>query len=80
MKKTLRQWRRDREMTQAQLAAAVGIHENTYKKYEHCPGEVRIKTLIALCDVLGISISDVKLFVGNSREVFREQEEEKEGT
>lgn len=76
MKRTLRQWRRDREMTQAELAQMVGIHENTYKKYEHCPGEVRIKTLIAICEALEISINDIKFFVGDTRQVFKEEEKD----
>lgn len=77
--KTLRQWRREREMTQTEVAVKIGIHPNTYKKYEKCPGECRIKTLIAICNLFDIGINQVKIFLGTkSRELFKENDEGEE--
>jgi len=59
---TLREWRRVLGLTQSQVAEKVGVHINTWKKYERYPATIRIGTLVDICEAFGISITEVKLF------------------
>ena len=70
---TIRQLRRSKELTQQQLAEKLGIAVVTYQTYEKCPAQMRIKTLLKLCDVLEVDVRAIKLFNGSS-DMFIEQD------
>lgn len=74
LKKTLRNWRRDRDITQAQLAEAIGVSEKTIRIYEKCPGQVKIKKLLEICEVLDIPVNELKIFCDGSNTIYIEGE------
>lgn len=59
---TLKEWRMLLDITQEEMAQKLGIHPNTYRRYEIHPEEIRIGTVIRICDVLGIKTSELKIF------------------
>lgn len=65
MQKTLRQWRRERDYSQAYMAKLIGVTIKTYQSYERCPAEVKLITLFHICDVLKIKIGDIILFTSD---------------
>lgn len=54
---TIRQARILAEMTQAQVAKAVGVHANTYAKHEKNPIDCKIGTLLRIAQVLHVDIN-----------------------
>lgn len=54
--KNLRMYRRERDLTQAQLAEMVGVAHNTIAGYEKGDREPSYQTLEAIADVLNVSI------------------------
>jgi transcriptional regulator with XRE-family HTH domain len=52
----LRTERERRKLPKTELAAQSGVHRNTLHLLENGAGNVELNTLIALCDVLGLSI------------------------
>lgn len=73
-KMTLRQLRRSRDYSQRELAQMIGVSIATYQKYEQCPGNIRIKTLLHICEVLDIDVRQVKIFNDNSNVIFVDKE------
>lgn len=65
MKKTLRQWRREHDYSQAYMAKQIGVTIKTYQSYERCPAEVKLITLFHICEVLKIKIGDIILFTSD---------------
>lgn len=58
MKMTVREWRLVREISQKKAAAAVGVHVNTYAKWENEPGTIPIKKMYDLAALFGVSIDN----------------------
>jgi transcriptional regulator with XRE-family HTH domain len=52
----LRTERQRRKLTKTALAAQSGVHRNTLHLLESGTGNVELNTLIAICDMLGLSI------------------------
>ena len=59
---TLRQLRRLRDITQAQMAERLGITTATYASWEKCPAKVKTGRLLQVLQILGCSIYDLKIF------------------
>lgn len=70
---TIRQRRRSKEYSQEKVAEMIGVSVATYKKYERCPAQMRITTLLRLCKALDVDIRAVKLFTG-SDDIYIEQD------
>lgn len=52
----LRQLREKRNMTQAEVAEAVGIAVRTYQHYESGAREPNVSTFVALAQLFGVSL------------------------
>lgn len=61
MRLTLEAWRRARGLSQAKVAEVIGVHVNTYKRWEKNPGEMRCDKAISLSNLLGIRLDDIFL-------------------
>lgn len=61
MKLTLREWRRLKEITQAQMAAVCGVTPATYQAWEKKPSEIKISIAIKIAERLGITLDDLIL-------------------
>ena len=59
---TLRQMRRVRDKTQAQMAQEMKVTIPTYQAWEKCPARVKTGKLLEVLHILGFSIDDLKLF------------------
>lgn len=59
MKMTLDAWRRARNLSQEALAAAAGVHVNTYRSWEQNPGEMRYDKALKIADKLEIELCDI---------------------
>ena len=46
-------------VTNAAAGAQIGVHGSTVGKYLEAPGDMRISTLIRLCGVYGVHVSDL---------------------
>jgi len=56
---TLRQWRRAKEITVAEMAKALDIHPNTYIKWEENPGMVTMKNAHKIAEILEVRIEAI---------------------
>ena len=65
---TLRQMRRVQDITQAQMAQAIGVSIGTYQAWEKCPAKVPIGRLIEIARLLECSATDFKI-VGDGGKV-----------
>lgn len=61
-KLTVKEWRVLQDRTQKEMADALGIHVNTYREYEAHQERITLGMIIAICDVLGIKTTELKLF------------------
>lgn len=61
MKLTLAAWRRARGLSQGEVANQIGVHVNTYMKWEKNPGEIRYDKAIAIADLFNIKLDDIIL-------------------
>lgn len=62
MTMTLKQHRLVRELSLAKMAELLGVHMNTYIKWEKEPWKISIEVAEKICDILGISF-DVIIFL-----------------
>ena len=62
---TLREWRRVKEITQVQMAAAIGVHVNTYQLWEKEPAKIPIGMAIEIADVIGVPFETIN-FLGTN--------------
>lgn len=62
-KKTLRQIRRMRDITQEEMASAMHVAPSTYLRWENCPAKIQIGKLLQICEILSCSIMDIKIFL-----------------
>lgn len=61
MKLSLDAWRRARGISQENAANHIGVHINTYRRWEENPGEMRYDKAIMIADLYGISLDDILL-------------------
>lgn len=61
---TVKQLRRLKELTVAQIAAALGISRVTYAKLENNPGKFTIDQAVEFCRIVGVPFDQV-FFVQN---------------
>lgn len=63
-KKTLRQLRRERDMTQEELAKIVGVTDRTISSYETVDGSLqsaKYETISKIAKALGVTVDDIFL-------------------
>ena len=56
---TVRQWRRAKEITQEDMAKSLGVHVNTYQKWEESPGKISIDNALKIAKILDTSLNDI---------------------
>lgn len=56
---SIKQWRMVRGLSQDEMAARIGVHPNTYRKMESDPMQIRLITLVKICEVLKVNTSDI---------------------
>ena len=56
---TLRQWRLARELTIDEMAAACGVHPNTYRAWEEHPEKVSVGKAVMIAEALGASVDAI---------------------
>lgn len=56
---SIKQWRMVRGLSQDEMAARIGVHPNTYRKMESDPMQIRLITLLKICEVLKVNSSDI---------------------
>ena len=61
----LRKWRKERGLSQGELAARIGVHVNTLIRWESGDREPRASDIAKLCEVLGVS--EAELLAGIQR-------------
>lgn len=59
---TLRQWRKAKEISVANMAKALDIHPNTYSKWEEDPGMITMRNARRIADVLEIKVEAIDFF------------------
>lgn len=74
MSLTVKQWRRAKDITQAEMASACGVHINTYRAWEENPGKISIDAAKKIAAALGESVDDI-FFNPNSTKCSKETEE-----
>lgn len=67
MKLTLRQWRGAKELTQKEMSEKLGVHINTYQKWEEKPENVKIKDAKSISEVFGVPIDDIDFTAATAR-------------
>lgn len=60
-KVTLKELRQLTGLSQEDFSKKVGIPCTTYRRYEKNPKNMEVGRLFNLCDILGVSISNIKL-------------------
>lgn len=62
MKLTLAEWRRARGISQEKMAEDLGVHINSYTRWEKNPLEIRYGNALTIANILNVSLDDI-LFV-----------------
>ena len=57
--KRIRALREDRDLTQREVAAALGVAQTTYSQYELGKRPITVDTLLLLCDYFQVSADDL---------------------
>lgn len=65
MKLTLKQARQFSELSQEELANMLGVHRQTYMKWEKKPHEMPMGKAVEFCRIVKVSIDDI-FFTPNS--------------
>ncbi len=53
------EWRRAKEITQKEMAKALGISLPTYLRLEKNPGEIKIKDAFKIAEILDVNFNDI---------------------
>ena len=53
------EWRRAKEITQKEMAKALGISLPTYLRLEKNPGEIKIKDAFKMAEILDVNFNDI---------------------
>lgn len=61
MSLTLKEWRRAKGVSQAEMAEICGVHPNTYRTWEENPEEIKISNAILIANRLGLEVEDIFL-------------------
>ena len=56
---TLKQWRRARDISQEKMAELLGIHINTYQKWEKEPEKISVSVADKIISILGSEPNDI---------------------
>ena len=56
---TVKQWRRAKGITIDEMAAACGVHYNTYARWEEDPGRISIDAALKIANALGESVDTI---------------------
>lgn len=56
---SLREWRRAKEISQEQMAQKLGIHVNTYLKWEQDPHRINIQSALKIVKILNVPIDNI---------------------
>ena len=59
MAHTVREWRRIKEISQQTVADAIGVHVNTYARWEKDAADMPIRAGFILAQLLGVSVDDI---------------------
>lgn len=73
MKNNLKILRRQKNLTQEQLASKIGIPQPTYRTYENGRYEPSIKTLVKLSQILECSVDDILII--DKKDLIEQQDE-----
>lgn len=65
MKLTLKEWRKAKSITIADMAGKLGIHPNTYQSWEENPGKISIENGIKIAAYLDVPFDSI-LFASES--------------
>ncbi|NPC90986.1 helix-turn-helix transcriptional regulator [Bacillus sp. WMMC1349] len=60
--RTPKEWRARLNLTQDDVAKALGIHRTTYSSWERNPQKMEIEEGVALADVFGCDFSEIIFF------------------
>lgn len=63
----LRQIRRARELSQQNVADVIGVHVNTYMRWEREPGIIPVNAAYALAELFKMQINDLFFDVTNNK-------------
>lgn len=58
---SIKHWRQIRDITQQEMANRLNVHVNTYRQMEKTPMQIKMITLLKICKILNVSISDIIL-------------------
>lgn len=61
VKLNLKEWRQRKGLKQREMAKKLCIAEYTYKIWERDITNIKVKQLLAVCDILGIRLQDIDL-------------------
>lgn len=56
---TVRQWRRLKDYTQANMAEKLGIHINTYQNWEDHPEKISIENAVKLSEIFDVTLNEI---------------------
>lgn len=60
-KKTLRELRARKNLTQEEVSNALGVSTPTYNAWENNTGMIKLGNAIKLCDFYGVSLSEIEI-------------------
>ena len=56
---TLREWRRAKDISQEEIAKALGVHVNTYSAWEKDSGKIPIGKALLIAEILGVQFDEI---------------------
>lgn len=59
MKLALKEWRKARGITIAEMAGKLGVHPNTYQSWEENPGKISIENGIKIAAYIDVPFDDI---------------------
>ena len=72
MKLTLKEWRKAKGITIADMEGKLGIHPNTYQSWEENPGRISIENGIKIAAYINVPFDDI-LFTSESTKLGLEE-------
>ena len=68
MKMSLKAWRQARGSSQRSMANSLGVHINTYQKWEKEPHNISIGNALKIAKILEVSVNDI-IFVNEEEDL-----------
>ena len=59
MSLSLDAWRRARDISQREMSERLGVHINTYQKWETAPEKIGIGYALKIAEILDVDIDDI---------------------